>query len=266
MTPPVKLKWIYALMVMFIILLGAQMSIYIANSYKDNGLQYAIVNYSILGIIVGYTFIRIIWRLLTQVYLSWKWHKHVRSIQHVKLTKRLTYKYRSLNTNILVVNDESFIAMAIGMWKPTIVISSAVLDMFNDDEVKAIVLHEFHHCRNHDNVKLLVMKLLTEGFGYFPIMNSIYRYYQTWMELLADRFAIRYMGTELPLASVLLRLSSFTRSKQHAAGVHFADTTMNYRIAQVLNPSQAVKVKVDMLRPLLLSLSLLLLLIVGGDS
>ncbi|MFD0717060.1 M56 family metallopeptidase [Paenibacillus sp. GCM10027626] len=266
MNPPVKLKWIYALMVVFIILIGVQMSMYIVSLTRDDGLQSAIVNYSIVSIVIGYTLIRMIWRILTQTYLSWKWHKHFRSSQHVKLTKRLAYKYRSLRTDILVVRDEAFVALTIGIRRPTIVVSSAVLDIFSDDEVRAIVLHEWHHCRNRDNVKLLLMRLLTEGFGYFPIMSPIFRYYQTWMELLADRFAIRHMRTELPLASVLLKLSKLRPSRQHEAAVHFATTTMHYRIAQVLEPNKTVKVKVALLRPLLISLSLLLLLMLGGDS
>ncbi|WP_152395924.1 M56 family metallopeptidase [Paenibacillus guangzhouensis] len=266
MNSPVKLRWVCALMVVFIVLLSAQAVIYLADAMRGDATQGPMIHAGIVAMIVGYTLVRMIWRIVAQSYGSWTWRKHFRSIQHVKLTRRFAYKYRSLGTEILVVKDRAFIALTIGMRRPTIVLSSSVFDLFNDDEVKAIILHEWHHCRNRDNVKLFLMKLLTEGFGYLPIMRPIFHYYHTWMELLADRFAMQRMGTEVPLAHVLLKLSKLGAVRQHAAAVHFATATMDYRIAQVLEPNKIVKVKLAWLRPLLVSFSLLFLLMIGGDS
>ncbi|PWW08680.1 Zn-dependent protease with chaperone function [Paenibacillus cellulosilyticus] len=266
MNAPAKLRWIYALAIFFIVMVGVQLAIYTNHSIHSNSAQCLLVAYIELGLLAGYTIVRVIWRVSAQAYLSYKWGKHFRFIRHEKLTKRLRYKYRDLGVPMLVVRDDAFVAMAIGMRKPTIVISDTVMDMFSEEELKAIILHEWHHCRNRDNAKLFFTKLLTESFGYLPIMRPIYRYYHTWMELLADRFAIERMGTELPLASVLLRLSKLGNRRQHAAAVHFASATMQYRIAQVLEPDQAVKVKVAIVRPMLISLSLLTLLMISGDS
>lgn len=261
-----NLKWIYALMLGVIALFSLQAGAYIAHSIRYDGPQCVIVTYVAAGLIVGYTLIRAIWRIAAQAYLTRKWLKHFRSRQHAKHTKRLAYTYRSLGADMIVVRDDAFVALAIGMLKPTIVISEAVLGMFSGDEVKAIVLHEAHHCRNRDNAKLFLARLLAEAFGYLPIMRALYRYYQTWTELLADRHAIRRMGTELPLASVLFKLAKLGDSRRHAAAVHFATATMQYRIAQVLEPDKAVKVKVAWVRPMLVTCSLLLLLLLSGDS
>ncbi|MNI19168.1 Regulatory protein BlaR1 [compost metagenome] len=253
-------------MVVLITLFSVQMGMFVAYQMGNNRLQGAIVTYVVFDLVIGYTLIKGIWRIIAQMYLSRKWLKLFRAVKHNKLTKHLNYKYRSLNTEIIVVRDEAFVALAIGMRRPKIVISTAVLDIFSDDEVKAIVLHEWHHCLNRDNSKIFLTTLLTEAFGYWPIMKPIFRYYQTWTELLADRFAIRQMGTELHLASVLLKLSKLGKMQQHAAAVHFATTAMHYRILQVLEPDKTVKVKVAWLRPLLTSCSLLLLVLLGGDS
>jgi len=266
MSPTAKLKWIYATMVAFIVLFSIQLAIYIAYSTGNDGLRHADAAYIVVGAVAGYTLIRMIWRVAAQAYLSRRWLRHFRSNRHRKLTKRLAYKNRDLGTEIIVVKDEAFIALSIGLRKPAIVVSSAVLEMFTDDEVKAILLHEWHHCRNRDNAKLFLAKMLTEGFGYLPIMNPVLRYYHTWTELLADRFAIRRMGTELPLASVLLKLSKLGDRYRLAAAVHFGATAINYRIAQVLDPDKTVKVKVAWVRPMLMSVTMLLLLMLSGDS
>ncbi|WP_239617982.1 M56 family metallopeptidase [Cohnella mopanensis] len=266
MNPPIKLRWIFAGMVLFIAAFSVQMGMFAAHQLGDDILRGATVTYVVLDLIIGYTLFRAIWRMIAQAYLSRKWLKLFLSIKHHKLTKRLNYKYRSLETEIIVVRDEAFIALAIGMRKPKIVVSTAALDLYSDDEVKAILLHEWHHCLNRDNAKMFLTTLLSEAFEYLPIMKPIFRYYQTWTELLADRFAIRRMGTELPLASVLLKLSKMGKMRKHAAAVHFASATLHYRIMQVLEPDKTVKVKVAVVRPLLASFSLLLLLMLGGDS
>lgn len=265
MSPSVKLNWIYASLAVFIALFSLQMGLLVSHQLDGGRLQGALATFILFDLVIGYTIIRATWRIIAQRYLTRKSLRLFRSRQHHKLTKRLNYKYSSLATEIVVVRDEAFLALAIGMRKPKIILSTAVLQMFDDDEVKAILLHEWHHCRNRDNVKMFLLTLLTEAFGYLPIMKPVFRYCQTWTELLADRFAIQRMGTELHLASVLLKLTKI-RKNDHAAAVHFAATTMHYRMIQVLEPYQSVKVKVAFLRPLLVSVLLLLLFMIGGDS
>ncbi|WP_409344634.1 M56 family metallopeptidase [Paenibacillus sp. MBLB4367] len=266
MNLPVKLKWCMTLMAVFLAVFCVRMGMFVAHQTGDGRLQDVTLSYVVIDLVIGYTLIRAIWRILAQTYLSRKWLKLFRAAKHDKLTKRLTYKYRSLKTEIIVVRDEALVALAIGMRRPKIVVSTAVLDTFSSEEVKAILLHEWHHCLNRDNAKMFLTTLLAEAFGYWPIMKPIFRYYRTWTELLADRFAIRQMGTELPLASVLLKLSKLGNMQQHAASVHFAAAAMHYRIMQVLEPDKTVKVKLALLRPLLASISLLLLFMLSGDS
>jgi len=265
MSPAAKLRWIYTLMVVFLALFSIQMGLFVAHQMQGNRIGPSFLIFIVFDLVIGYTLIKAIWRITAQMYLSRKWLKLFSANQHTRLTKQLNYKYRGLGTEIIVVRDEAFVALAIGMYKPKIIVSTYVLQHFTDDEVKAILLHEWHHCRNRDNTKLFGMTLLTEAFGYWPIMKPLFRYYQTWTELLADRFAINRMGTELPLASVLLKLTKIGKM-QPAAAVHFAASAMHYRMMQVLEPDQTVKVKVSLLRPLLVSLSLLLLLLLSGDT
>ncbi|GGG64612.1 M56 family metallopeptidase [Paenibacillus radicis (ex Gao et al. 2016)] len=265
MSPPVKLRWIRVLLAVFLGLFSAQMVFFATRQIDGSQLGANLLIYIVFDLVIGYTLIRAIWRITAQLYLSRKWYKRFTSNQHHKLTKQLNYKYQSFGTKIIVVQDDTFLALAIGLFKPRIVISTQVLHLFSDNEVKAILLHEQFHCRNRDTLKTFMMTLLTDAFGYWPIMMPIFRYYETWTELLADRFAIRQMGTELPLASVLLKLAKLGKT-QPAAAVHFAASALHYRMIQVLEPHQTVKVKIALLRPLLASLSLLLLFMLGGDT
>ncbi|MBW5448833.1 M48 family metalloprotease [Cohnella sp. CFH 77786] len=266
MNPPVKLRLIYALTVAFAVLAIWKMAALAVHQSGNGSDRVVTVTYAVFDVMIGCTLCRAVWRLLAQFYLSRKWLKRYRLGKHAKLTKRLHSAYRSWGTEMIVVRDDAFVALTLGMLRPKIVISTAVLRMFSKDEVKAILLHEWYHCRNRDNAKLFLLTLLSDAFVYCPIVRSVLTYYRTWNELLADRFAIRRMGTELHLGSVLLKLSKCSNLRHVAAAVHFTDTTMHYRIQQVLEPDKPVNVRIDWLRPLLLSCSLLLLLALGGDS
>jgi len=264
--PVVKVRLLYTLMIAFIAAVVAQMGLFIAYQAEGNAMPGSIIPFVVIDLAIGYTLIRIVWRCAKQAYLSRKWLMHFRANRHGKLSKRLNFKYRSWETEIIVVKDASFVALTLGMRRPIIVLSTALFEMFGDKEIEAILLHERYHCRNRDSRKMFLSTLLVDAFGYWPIVKPIFRYYQTWKELFADRYVIRQMGTELHLGNVLLKLARFGSLRQREAAVHFASSTMQYRMMQVLEPDQAVKVPVALLRPLLASCSLLLLLMLSGDS
>lgn len=264
--PIAKLRWIYALLLVFVAAVVAQMAAFAYHQIASGEPPYLSAIAVLVDLVIVYTIVRAAWRCAKQIYWSRVWHKRFRSSMHGRLTKRLNYKYRSWGTEIIVVRDAAFIALTIGTLRPRIVVSTALFEMFGDKEIEAILLHEWHHCRNRDGLKLLASAVLEDAFGYWPIIKPIVGHYRTWKELFADRFAIRRMGTELYLGNVLLKLAKLGDIRQREGAVHFADGTMQYRIMQVLEPGRAVKVPLSLLRPLLVSCSLLLLLMLGGDS
>ncbi|MGG4090865.1 M56 family metallopeptidase [Paenibacillus lautus] len=266
MNPTTRLRCTYALMIVFVSVVIVHMGMFITYQVRSGIFQGPVLNYALIDIVIVYTIVQLIWRSTRQLVLSHKWLKHFRANRHDKLTKRLNYKYRGWGTEIIVVQDNAFVALTIGLLRPKIVVSTTVLEMFNDKEVKAILLHERYHCHNHDGLKSFFSTLLADAFGYLPIVKPILRYYQTWQELFADRFAIRKMGTELYLGSVLLKLAKLGKLRRYEAAVHFTDTTLQYRVMQVLEPDRGVSVPLALLKPFLRSCSILLLFMLTGDS
>lgn len=266
MSSVVKMRLVYALMVFFGLSVTMQMGLFLTHQLRDFNLQGIVIFTILFDLVIVYTFARIMRRIVSQWYLSRKWVRHFRSQAHKRLTKQLNYKYRKWNTELIVVEDDAFLALTIGMLRPKIVVSTGVFDLFNDHEVKAILLHEWYHCRNRDNIKMFIAALLADGFGYLPIIQPSVRFYHTIKELLADRFAIQQMGTELHLGNVLLKLVKMGKIQRREAAIHFTETAMDYRIKQILEPEKAVKVPMALFRPFLLSCSFLLLMMIGGSS
>ncbi|MEF2245736.1 M56 family metallopeptidase [Paenibacillus sp. IITD108] len=279
----INLIFIFLLVVGFIVL--AQMGLYIVQQIWDirfpvNFLQYCISAFNettlayniftfIINAIIIYTFGRMLWRFVKQIYLTRKWLGIFHSQKHIKLTKLLNAKYRKWGAKFIVVNDEKFIAMTIGLLKPQIIVSSGVIGMFSKKEFEAILLHEQYHVQNRDPLNLFLLTLLLEGMGYIPSMKTMVRSFKTWKELLADQFAMRQMGTEYHLGNVLLKVSSVGRMQHAAAAVYFAENAINYRIMQVLEPKQTLHIPILNFKPLFLTLMFTFImssLILGGCS
>lgn len=266
MNPTIKLKLVYALMIVFVTVVIVHMGTFITYQVRNGLFHGPVLSYAFIYIVIGYTLSKIVWRSARQLVLSQRWLKHFRANKHDKLTRRLNYKYRGWGTEIIVIRGDAFVALTIGMLQPKIVVSTKVLKMFDEKEVQAILLHEKYHCRNYDGLKTFFSALLADAFVYLPIVKPIIRYHQTWQELFADRFAIRQMGTEFYLGNVLLKLAKYGNLQRHEAAVHFADTPLQYRVMQVLEPDRLVSVPLALLKPFLRSCSVLLLFLLGGDS
>lgn len=265
MSPAMKVRVFYGLMILFVSAIIVQMGVFIAHQFR-HGVHAVTMTDVLADLVMAYTLGRVIRRCSRQWRLSRKWIGQFEALKHNRLTKRLNYKYRGWGTELIVVRSEAFVALTIGMLRPKIVVSTAVFEMFADKEVEAILLHERHHCLRYDNLKLFLSTLLVDGFRYLPIVKPILTYYRTWLELFADRYVMRQMGTALYLGQVLLTMSRQGAARRYETAVHFEEAALHYRMMQVLEPDRPVGVPIALLRPFLASCSILLLLVLSGDG
>ncbi|MEF3310892.1 M56 family metallopeptidase [Paenibacillus sp. GYB004] len=283
MKPTVKSHLVFTLLLFFSTFMLLEMGLFIAHQLLNVQLKWNLFQYCLSGlneqtvghditkimfnVLIMYTLARIFFRIAKQIYMSCKWNRIFHAKENTKLTKILNSKYRNWNTRFLVVQDDSFIALTIGMLRPKIIVSSGLLGMFSEQETKSILLHEWHHYRNYDPLKIFITTVISDGMGYIPIIRASVRYYKTWSELLADRFVIKKMDSVYDLANVLLRLSNLNKVRNYATGVYFANSTINYRIQQVLEPEKSIHVPFLQTKPVLLSLFVIFVLssiVMGG--
>lgn len=265
MSPVARVRASYALMLVVVFITVGCMGLLVLCRAYDGSLSATVLRYALLllfSYILGVT----IWRWITQLHSTRQWTRQFMSRRNPKLTRRLQYAFPEWGTDIIVVEDDAFVALTIGLLRPRIIISTHVLERFSHLEVKAILLHERYHCLHHDGRILFLSRLLVDAFGYLPIVKPVVRYYETWKELFADRYAMQQMGTEYYIGNVLLKLAKHHQNQPCRTAVYFAPATLQYRVMQALEPDKAVPVPLDLVKPLLRTCSLLLLLIVGGDS
>ncbi|GBF74066.1 hypothetical protein PA598K_02397 [Paenibacillus sp. 598K] len=164
----------------------------------------------------------------------------------IRATKRLMMKYgEATEGRLLVIHASAPLAFAMGFVKRRVVLSTGMLAMLDEEEERAVILHELHHLRHHDPLKTFLMRLHASVFCYIPLLRWLADSYHLAREILADAYASGQQGSEAHVGSALLKLIRAGQTRpQPYAHVSFAEHAVNYRIRMILDPRQDVKLRV----------------------
>jgi hypothetical protein len=121
-------------------------------------------------------------------------------------------------------------------------------------------LHELYHGRFRHPFQLLILTTISECLIFLPLIKGLVQHYKVWMELLADRFAIYRMGSEIPLAHVLLFMLRNNPVTDETYGVHIARESVNYRLKQLINPQTKINIPLLELKTLIPSILILVMM------
>jgi Zn-dependent protease with chaperone function len=89
-----------------------------------------------------------------------------------------------------------------GFWRPQLMVSSSTSTVLSEDELARAISHESAHVDNHDNLKKLVLRVLS-----FPRAKEIEQRWLAAVEINADRLAVNNQREALDLASALVKAS-----------------------------------------------------------
>jgi len=93
------------------------------------------------------------------------------------------------DTRIYVLPSRRQGALCVGVLRPRIVVTSALLDALDDDERKAVVAHERSHVETRAPLKLALLRLIVRTFFWAPVLRDLGARYVLLSELAADRAA-----------------------------------------------------------------------------
>ncbi|WP_273851752.1 M56 family metallopeptidase [Guptibacillus spartinae] len=172
-------------------------------------------------------------------------------VRYVTFSKRLTVLSDESMTNHIieqfdlrhslnVIISDAPIALTYGFIKPKIVLSTALVNMLTEEELRAVICHEQFHQQHRDPLKKFFITLLFTSLWYVPILKWVSKHYQTLREIEADRFAMQQTNNVVDLSSALLKLLKNEHRLRHAFAVSFADTSVNDRIQHILSPEKEV--------------------------
>lgn len=103
------------------------------------------------------------------------------------------------------------LAFCYGLFRPRICLSMGLLDTLSDKELKAVLLHEAHHCRRYDPLRTLLADVLAATLFFLPAIAEWRDMFLTSIELAADRYAIQFAGRP-SLAGAMYKLLTHPRA------------------------------------------------------
>jgi len=112
---------------------------------------------------------------------------------------------------VRLLDDPRPHAFCAGLLRPRVYLSTGAWAALTPSELRAVLVHEEHHVRQRDPLRLLLAQVASEALFFLPIMRRARRRYADLAEIAADEAAVSSTGGPGPLAAAMLRFD------QHAA-------------------------------------------------
>jgi Zn-dependent protease with chaperone function len=124
--------------------------------------------------------------------------------------------------NVTVFEDRLPLAFTAGFLKPRVFFSAKLVDILDEKELRAVILHESHHQRSKDPLKGLVVSFISDFLFFLPVSRLLKKTYHLTSEMTADAYSVSSQGSPLDLVSSLLKVK---RLNGPAASWFFDSTT-----------------------------------------
>ncbi len=112
----------------------------------------------------------------------------------------------------VVIEDERPRAFCAGLLRPRVYVSSGALALLDESALGAVLLHEHHHARRRDPLRLACGRVLARSLFYVPGLGELGRRQQALAELSADERAILAApGNRAALARAMLTFAERSR-------------------------------------------------------
>lgn len=201
----------------------------------------------VLDALVIYTVLLSLWKIGVQLIQTIKMKKRFQQYEEKKLTIEMSQTFGNGKEETVVLSHPTPMAFTMGFVSPKIVVTTGLIHLLNNDELKAVIAHEIYHKENRDPLKVFVLSLSSSVMWYIPIQKWFHFKYRVIQEILADDFAIKQQETSVNLGSALLKMLKVGRhEKMPFTYVSFADTSVNYRIEYLLNPIKEVQLELPL--------------------
>jgi beta-lactamase regulating signal transducer with metallopeptidase domain len=257
------LIWVQMGMFLTHLLFGTQLKMnffkFCLSLFMEDSFYYFLV-ILLINTLLTYIFLVTLLKIVKQLVLSQTFSKRLLADKDDELTAFITSKYGH-EGNLIVIKSNSVLAFTKGYIKPTIVLSTAMIQILEENELRAVVEHETFHKNNHDPLKIFMLELIAQSLWFIPVTKWCQQNYSIISEILADEYAVRKMGSELELSTALIKLIKYNVSlKASPTLVHFSGGSINFRLQQLVEPSQSIPIKLT-IKNIFISIHVLLFFI-----
>ena len=82
----------------------------------------------------------------------------------------------------------------VGLWRPVILLPTGIDESMSDAQLRAVLLHEWHHARRHDNLAAAVQMTVETLFWFYPLVWWVGRQLLEERERACDQHVLEHAG------------------------------------------------------------------------
>ncbi len=156
------------------------------------------------------------------------------------LADELAQRLGAIRPRVRLCASARPLALTCGLFRPTILLSTWMVEHLDRRELEAVLAHELEHVARRDYLVIWLATMLRDAFFYVPTSWAVYRQLQQEKELACDDLAVGATHRPLALASALAKVWQHAvggapfahgRAAQHLVG---ADESITDRIERLL--------------------------------
>jgi len=122
------------------------------------------------------------------------------------LADDLAGRLGAARTRVLLHASDRPLALTCGLFRPTVLLSTWMLEHLDRRELEAVLAHELEHVARRDYLVIWLATMLRDAFFYLPTSWAAYRQIQHEKELACDDLAVCATQRPLALASALAKV------------------------------------------------------------
>jgi Zn-dependent protease with chaperone function len=132
--------------------------------------------------------------------------------RELRAARRLSHGLAQLHPvpheRLLVIDDERPEAFCAGLFRPRVYITSGALAVLDEHGLNAVLMHERHHARRRDPLRLAASRVIARSLFFLPALRELRRGQQMLTEVSADESAVAAAaGDRSALARAILSFS-----------------------------------------------------------
>lgn len=125
-----------------------------------------------------------------------------------RLAGRLAALHPVSRDGVFVIDDDRLESFCAGLWRPRVYITSGALTRLDAAALGAVLVHERHHARRRDPLRLATSRVIARSLFFVPAARELHRGQQMLAEMSADESAVSSAaGDRSALASAMLTFS-----------------------------------------------------------
>lgn len=113
-----------------------------------------------------------------------------------------------------VVRDRRCLSFCYGFIKPKIILSTQLIKILTQDELKAVLIHEQYHLKNYDPLKIMFGQVATSMFWFLPVIKDLHDHFIILKEFSADQLVVDMQHSTRNLKLALAKVVDYSITPQ----------------------------------------------------